>query len=302
VRAFVTGGHGFVGPWLTEHLEACGDQVVVAELGVDVTVPEQIGAAMASARPDVVYHLAAQSSVGSSWSQARQTHTVNVLGTVNVLEAALGCSPAPRLLLVSSAEVYGAVTAADLPVKESAPFRPVTPYAASKASAELVGLQAWLGRRLEVIRARPFNHTGPGQQPPFVIPSLARQIAEAVRGGASAVQTGNLAARRDLADVRDVVRAYRMLVEVGQPGEPYNVCTGHSVVIEDLARRLLELAGVDLPLVVDPARMRPIDVPDMRGDPARLSQTTGWHPSIPLDQTLADVLAYWLNVAPATDS
>jgi GDP-4-dehydro-6-deoxy-D-mannose reductase len=177
----------------------------------------------------------------------------------------------------------------------------VTPYAASKAAAELAGLQAWLGRGLEVIRARPFNHTGPGQQPSFVIPALARQVAEAARWGASALQTGNLAAKRDLCDVRDVVRAYRLLAEMGRPGDAYNVCTGRSVPIEDLARRLLQLAGVDVPLVVDPARIRPIDVPDMRGDPTRLGQTTGWTPAIPLDQTLADVLAYWMDLTPAAN-
>jgi GDP-4-dehydro-6-deoxy-D-mannose reductase len=302
VRAFVTGGHGFVGPWLIQHLEASGDEVVVADTGIDVTVPDAIGGAVADAQPDAIYHLAAQSSVGSSWSDVRQTHAVNTLGTVNVLEAALSCPSPPRVLLVSSAEVYGAVDPEELPVQESAPFRPVTPYAASKAAAELAGLQSWLGRRLEVVRARPFNHTGPGQQPQFVIPALARQVAEAVRWGAPTLQTGNLKAKRDLTDVRDVVRAYRLLIEAGQPGQAYNVCGGRSVAIEDLARRLLELAGVDLPMVVDPARMRPADVPDMRGDPTWLQQATGWQPAIALDQTLADVLTYWMSATPTPNA
>jgi GDP-4-dehydro-6-deoxy-D-mannose reductase len=298
VRAFVTGGHGFVGPWLVQHLEASGDQVMVADPDLDITVADSIGAALADALPDAVYHLAAQSNVAESWKAATQTFNVNALGTVNVLQAARACGGKPRVLLVSSAEVYGAVGVDQLPVGESAPFRPVTPYAASKAAAELAGLQAWLGWGLEVIRARPFNHTGPGQPPQFVIPALARQIAEAAQQGASALRTGNLEARRDLTDVRDVVRAYRLLVQRGEPGEVYNVCTGRSVAIRDLVDRLLELGGLNLTVELDPDRIRPVDVADVRGDPTRVQQATGWSPSIPLDQTLADVLDYWRTVTP----
>jgi len=298
VRAFVTGGQGFVGPWLIKHLESCGDEVSAPGPEVDITVPRVIGAALAGAHPDAVYHLAAQSSVGSSWSDVGQTFAVNTLGTVNVLEAARASPERPRVLLVSSSEVYGAVRLADLPVSEEAPFRPSTPYAASKAAAELAGIQAWLGRGLEVVRVRPFNHTGPGQQTTFVIPALARQIVEATERGAATLQTGNLKARRDVSDVRDVVRAYRLLVERGRPGGVYNLCTGRSVAIEDLARRLLQLAGADLDLQVDPERLRPVDVPDIRGDPTLLQQETGWLPLVPLDQTLTDVLDYWRNPAP----
>lgn len=179
MRAFVTGGQGFVGPWLVEHLESCGDGVVVSGPEVDITVPDAIGVAMQASRPDAVYHLAAQSSVGSSWSDVGQTFSVNTLGTVNVLEAAQACAERPRVLLVSSSEVYGAVHPDELPVSEDAPFRPSTPYAASKAAAEMAGIQAWIGRGLEVVRVRPFNHTGPGQQRQFVVPALAHQIIEA---------------------------------------------------------------------------------------------------------------------------
>jgi GDP-4-dehydro-6-deoxy-D-mannose reductase len=297
VRAFVTGGQGFVGHWLVEHLRDSGDDVVVAPPGVDVTDAGAVGAAMASARPDAVYHLAAQSSVGSSWSDRARTFEVNATGTLHVLVAAEECRPRPRVLLVSSAEVYGTVTAAELPVPETTPLRPVTPYAASKAAAELLGLQAYLGSGLEVVRARPFNHTGPGQQPQFVVPALARQIAEAARTGATTLQVGNIEVRRDLADVRDVVRAYRLLVERGSGGGVYNVCTGRSVSIESLARRLLAIAQIDLELRRDPALARPVDVADMRGDPGELEAVTGWRPVVDLDRTLADVLAYWGSVA-----
>jgi GDP-4-dehydro-6-deoxy-D-mannose reductase len=297
VRAFVTGGQGFVGPWLIEHLEACGDEVEAPGPDVDITIPDAIGAAVAAARPDAVYHLAAQSSVGSSWTDVGQTFAVNTLGTVNVLEAARACTDRPRVLLVSSSEVYGAVQPDELPVTEEAALRPSTPYAASKAAAEMAGIQAWLGRGLEVVRVRPFNHTGPGQQPQFVIPALARQIIEAAERGAGSLQTGNLTASRDISDVRDVVRGYRLLVERGTAGQVYNLCTGRSVAIEDLASRLLQLAGVDLEIQVDPGRLRPVDVPDMRGDPTRLRQATGWEPLVALDRTLTDVLDYWRSSA-----
>jgi GDP-4-dehydro-6-deoxy-D-mannose reductase len=298
MRAFVTGGHGFVGPWLVEHLRAAGDDVTVAGTAVDVTDADGLGRAMTGAQPDAVYHLAAQSSVGSSWSETARTFEVNATGTLFVLGAAQQCQPRPRVLLVSSAEVYGAVAPDRLPVAETEPFRPVTPYAASKAAAELLGLQAFLGTGLEVIRVRPFNHTGPGQGLQFVVPALARQVIEAAREGATQLLTGNLAARRDLADVRDVVRAYRLLVERGRPGEVYNVCTGHSVEVEAVARRLLALAGVEVELKVDPIRLRPVDVPDMRGDATRLRAATGWVPTVDLDRTLADVLAYWRAAEP----
>jgi GDP-4-dehydro-6-deoxy-D-mannose reductase len=296
MRAFVTGGHGFVGPWLVEHLRSSGDEVVVAGSGVDVTDPGAIGPAMNEAGPDAVYHLAAQSSVGSSWTDAARTFEVNATGTLRVLAAAQECRPRPRVLVVSSAEVYGKVAPSRLPVAETEPFRPVTPYAASKAAAELLGLQAFLGSRLDVVRVRPFNHTGPGQGLQFVIPALSHQVVEAGRTGATVLRTGNLAVRRDITDVRDVVRAYRLLVEGGCPGEVYNVCSGSSFEVEDLARRLLALAGLDLALTVDPSRVRPVDVPDIRGDPARLKAATGWAPAVSLDDTLSDVLAHWRRV------
>lgn len=296
MRAFVTGGSGFVGPWLLEHLAAAGDDVVASE-SIDVTDPEGLRSAMVEAHPDAVYHLAAQSSVGSSWSGQAVTFEVNATGTLHVLEAAQACSPQPRVLLVSSAEVYGAVPTGELPVKETAPFRPATPYAASKAAAELLGLQAFLGAGLDVVRTRPFNHTGPGQLPKFVIPALARQVAEAAKSGDKVLQTGNLHVLRDVTDVRDVVRAYRLLVESGVAGEVYNVCRGESVSVAELAKRLIAIAGVDLEVRVDPDLVRPVDVPEMRGDPARI-QALGWCPRISLDRMLGDVFEYWRSAAP----
>jgi GDP-4-dehydro-6-deoxy-D-mannose reductase len=293
VRVLVTGSKGFVAQWLLQHLASRGDQIAGGDAEVDVTDARALTEMVTSAAPDALCHLAAQSSVGASWTGQTATYQVNTLGAANVVEAALACSRPPRVLLISSAEVYGRVRPEELPIGEDHPFAPLSPYAASKAAAELVGLQAWLGSGLEVVRARPFNHTGPGQRPDFVVPGLARQVAEAAARGSRILATGNLDARRDITDVRDVVRAYRDLLERGAPGEVYNVCRGVAVSIEEVARRLLDLAGVDLRIVVDPARVRAVDVPELRGDARRLHAATGWGPEMALDDTLADVLAYW---------
>lgn len=293
MRVLVTGSKGFVAHWLLAHLEARGDTVTGLDAEVDITDGRVLKEAVIDRAPDAICHLAAQASVGASWQDPAATYAVNILGVGNVLEAALACGHPPRVLLISSAEVYGLVTAADLPVDELQPFAPVSPYAASKAAAELLGVQAWLGRGLEVVRARPFNHTGPGQRPDFVVPAIARQVAALAAAGRGVLETGNLEARRDITDVRDVVRAYRDLLERGRPGEVYNVCSGEAVSIEEVARRLLALAGLDVEIAVDPARVRPVDLPELRGDASRLHGATGWHPEISLDRTLASVLAYW---------
>jgi GDP-4-dehydro-6-deoxy-D-mannose reductase len=291
VRVLVTGSGGFVGHWLLRHLAEVGDQVVELDPEIDITDRATLGKAVVAAEAEAVCHLAAQASVGGSWDDGGRTFEVNALGSVHLLDAASACSTPPRVLLVGSAEVYGRVTPDELPIGEDHPLRPVSPYAASKAAAEMAGIQAWLGRGLEVIRVRPFNHTGPGQRPDFVVPSLAAQVAEAARSDADGLHVGNLAVRRDITDVRDVVRAYRALLSAGEPGQVYNVCRGESVGIDEVASRLLALAGVDLPMIVDPARVRPVDLPDLRGDPSRLVGATGWTPQIDLDTTLADVLA-----------
>jgi GDP-4-dehydro-6-deoxy-D-mannose reductase len=293
VRILVTGSKGFVAQWLLPHLESRGDHITGLDAEVDITDGAALTDAITAATPDAICHLAAQASVGASWQDQSATYAVNTFGALNVLEAALACHRPPRVLLISSSEVYGRVRTDELPLREDHPFAPVSPYAASKAAAELIGLQTWLGSGLEVVRARPFNHTGPGQRPDFVVPALAKQVAEAVSGGSRVLETGNLDARRDITDVRDVVRAYRDLLEVGVPGEVYNVCRGVAVSIEEVARRLLAVAGVDLEIVVDPVRVRPVDLPELRGDAARLHAATGWEPEIALDDTLADVLAYW---------
>jgi GDP-4-dehydro-6-deoxy-D-mannose reductase len=287
----VNGSRGFVGPWLMAHLSQCGDDVLELPPDADITDFEGLRTALTVAEPDAICHLAAQSSVGRSWQDPEGTMVVNAVGALNLCTAATALKRAPRVLLVSSSEVYGGVAARDQPIHEGQAFAPVTPYAASKAAAEMVGLQAWLGRGLEVVRARAFNHTGPGQRRGFVVPDLASQVAVAARGELDRIATGNLEVSRDITDVRDVVRAYRLLLMHGQAGEAYNVCRGETVLIADLLRRLMKLAGTDVPVWVDPERARPADVPTQVGDPTKIRALTGWSPEVPLDQTLSDVLA-----------
>ena len=294
MRSLITGGRGFVGTWLADHLREQGDDVVAIDYEVDVTDPVALLEAVTAAAPDAIYHLAALTHVGESWKDPLQVLQVNVIGTAALLAAARQCGTDPRVLVTSSAEVYGAVTDPSLmPLDELTPTAPLTPYAASKLAAEALIGQAFRGHGQEVIVVRPFNHIGPGQTPNFAVPALAQRIVEANRRGDSSIAVGNLAARRDFTDVRDVVKAYRLLIESGTPGEVYNVCSGHDVAIEEIATTLLRLAGTSLEFKTDPALTRPVEVPVLRGDPTRLQRATGWKPEIPLDQTLADVLEYW---------
>ena len=294
MRSLITGGGGFVGKWLADHLRAQGDRVVAIDQEVEITDPAALLVALTKAAPDALYHLAALTHVGQSWEDPLRVLDVNVIGTGAVLAAARQCGTDPRILVVSSAEVYGAVTdPALLPLDEDSPSAPLTPYAASKLAAEALAVQAFLGHGQHVITVRPFNHIGPGQSPNFAVAALAKRIVEADRNRAPTIPVGNLSARRDFTDVRDVVRAYRLLIESGRPGSVYNVCSGRDVSIREIADGLLELAGNALEFETDPSLVRLVEVPVLRGDPSRLSSATGWKPEIPLEQTLADVLAYW---------
>ncbi len=294
MRSLITGGRGFVGQWLASHLRELGDDVTVIDLEVDVTDPAAVLPALTDAAPDAIYHLAAMTHVGQSWDEPLKVLEVNVLGTAVVLAAARQCGTDPTVLVTSSAEVYGAVTdPSKLPLREDSPTAPLTPYAASKLAAEALVGQAVRAYGQRAVTVRPFNHIGPGQTPNFAVAALAKRIVDAERAGNGSIVVGNLSARRDFTDVRDVVRAYRMLVEHGEPGTVYNVCSGHDVAIQEIADGLLGLAGASLTLAVDPALVRPVEVPELRGDPTRVQGATSWKPEIPLGQTLADVLDYW---------
>jgi GDP-4-dehydro-6-deoxy-D-mannose reductase len=253
----------------------------------DLRDAQATAAAIASARPDVVYHLAARSHVGESWRDPAGTLHDNVAMTLNVLEALRTAAPEAVLVAVASGEVYGSPK--QLPVDESAPLRPQNPYAVSKAAADLLAGMYADAHRLRVIRVRAFNHAGPGQRPTYAISSFARQAAQ----GATRIVTGNPDTRRDYTDVRDVVRAYRLLAERGEPGV-YNVCSGRTASTAEIVRML----GVEH--VVDPGLLRPHEVMELRGSYDALRAATGWEPEIPLDQTVRDTLTWWRDArAPA---
>lgn len=293
MKAVVTGAGGFVGRHLVEHLHALGDEVVpldrTATTPVDVTDAGQVQAALLHARPEAVYHLAALSHIGESWDAPGRVLRVNAEGTLHVLRACVDAH-VERVLVVGSADEYGSVGPEELPLAEDAPLRPLTPYGASKVAAEFLALQAFLGEGLATLRVRAFNHTGPRQPARFVVPGLARRIAAAEHAGRSDVPVGSLEPVRDLLDVRDVVRAYRLLVERGTPGEVYNVCSGRGISVRELAERLLARSDASLHLVPDASLLRAVEVPRLVGDPSKLEAATSWKPEHDLDDTLGEVL------------
>ncbi len=294
MKALVTGASGFVGGHLIAHLESMGDTVVGIDRHAndpDLLDPDRLTERIAEVEPEVVYHLGGWSDVGASWSHPVETFRVNAEGTLNLLLATRGV--ARRVVVVTSADVYGKVSLSELPLTEESLLRPVTPYAASKIAADYLGLQAWLGFGIEVVRVRAFNHLGPGQTNKFVCPAIAERIAVNELEGGEVVPVGNLTPRRDFTDVRDVVRAYRLLTEHGEPGEAYNVCSGHDIAISELADRLVAMADRPMRLEDDPSLHRPVEVPVLRGDYTKLHKDTGWQPEISLDETLRDVLDEW---------
>ena len=279
----LTGGRGFVGRFLAAEL---GNQAALAD--ADVTQAEDVAAAIRSVRPAALVHLAAATSVASSWHDAANVWTVNVIGTVNVLDAVRNESPDTRLVVVSSGEVYGETLEA--PAHEDAPVRPVSPYGASKVAAEVAAERAARVDGLDVIVARPFQHVGPGQDARFAVGSWTRQIAELERRGGGALEVGDLSVERDLLDVRDVVRAYRLVIEPSVPPGVYNISTGRAVTLDDVVRTLVGFARCPVEIVERPEFRRAVDVRRLAGDPSHLVEATGWRPMFTLERTLADAL------------
>jgi GDP-4-dehydro-6-deoxy-D-mannose reductase len=301
MRAVVTGAHGFVGKHLCRYLRSQGDQVT--EVGgppvgpidhdgfsIDVTEPDGIRDVLEEVRPDAVFHLAGFSSVRKSHATPAQAFAVNGLGAVHLLAAARDLVPKARILLIGSAEVYGAVPTG-IRASEDSPLTPLSPYASSKLAAEVAGFQFFRAYRLEVISPRPFNHLGKGQDPTFVVPSLARQI-DSIRLGRSppVLKAGDLTVVRDFSHVSDVVEAYRLLAVRGEPGQAYNVCSGEGRTIRSVLDEMLELSGVRPRIEVDSSLLRPNDVPSSIGDPTKLLRL-GWTPSRSIKDALRDVLA-----------
>ncbi len=300
----VTGAAGFAGSHLLDLLAASGADIVAWHRpggkpprdvprtrwdAVDLLDAAQVAGAIARLRPSAVYHCAGAAHVGRAWDFTEATFATNVRGTHHLLQALEREGVGARVLVPSSALVYATSEAA---LDENHPLAPASPYGLSKLAQEMLASRT--NGALAVTIARPFNHFGPRQDPYFAASGFARRIADIEQGRwAPEIAVGNLEARRDLTDVRDTVRAYRLILERGVPGRPYNVCSGRAIAIRELLDHLLARARVPITVKVDPARYRPNDTPVLLGDPSRLRNELGWMPAIPLEQTLDDLLAYW---------
>jgi len=312
VQVLITGAGGFVGSHLIEFLRSREPRARihgvlkpgstpllsswedVNAIEADLEDPAAAESAVAGARPDRIVHLAAQSSVQESWRDPAGTWRTNVLGLLNLLEAVCRLSLSPRILVVGSSDEYGRVDPEALPIREDAPLRPHSPYAASKVAQGYLALQYALGRHLGIIRTRTFPHTGPGRGAAFAESSFARQVAEIAAGRARpVVRVGNLEVVRDFTDVRDVVRAYWALLEKAEAASVFNVCSGRGVRLRELLETLCSLGGVEVEVEVASDRLRPADMSALIGDGTRLRTVTGWEPEIPLERTLGELLADW---------
>ena len=278
----VTGGQGFVGRHLVREL---GEAAVTPE--IDVTDADAVRRGLRGSEADAVVHLAALSHVAESWADPAAVWIVNAVGTVNVLDGVRRERPGARVLVVSTGDVYG--RASMLPTPEDAPVQPVSPYAASKAAAELAATQA-AAAGLDVVIVRAFQHEGPGRDERFAIGSWTLQLAELELAGGGVLKVGNLAAERDITDVRDVCRAYRLLLDRSVAAGVYNLASGRVVSLERVLEKLLALVDAPIEVERDPARIRPVDLPVVWGDASKLRRATGWEPRIALEQTLRDTL------------
>ena len=305
-KALIIGGSGFVGPYLGRELLSAGYELVLTGNGetvtetdwnwveLDILNAEAVRTLLTEGGFDCVFHLAAQSSAAVSWKKPQLTIDVNVQGTLNLLETVRGMERPPRLLLIGSSEEYGSVTPEQCPIREDTPCHPGNPYAVSKLCAEQLGLLYANAYGLEILCTRSFNHVGRGQALGFVLSDFCHQIAALEKSeGERVMYVGNLSAKRDFSDVRDVVRAYRLLMEKGRSGRVYNVGSGRAVAVGELLDKLLELSGTDIRVEIDAEKFRPIDVPLHMADVSALSEDTGWKTEIPLEDTLRGVLDYW---------
>lgn len=318
MRALVTGADGFVGQWLLRRLlhdNASVTGMIRAHKPTLVTLDEALARRVSwstcdivdgdglrslvrSCAPDVVFHLAAQSFVPASQQDPLSTIETNLMGTALLLEAVRAQASKASVLVVGSSDAYGAVTPEELPLREGAPLAPRNPYAASKAAAEIIALQYARTGWCRTIATRSFNHTGPGQSAAFAVAAFARQVAAIkAKQKKPVLEVGDLTPRRDFCDVRDVVDAYVLLVQTGEIGRVYNVCSGKDRSMREIVEELLRIAGVQAEIRREPGLERPTETPVLRGDPSLIKRDTGWSPTTPIEQTLSDMLEYFSRVA-----
>ncbi len=262
----------------------------------DITDSHRVESVVKETKPELVFHLAAQSFVPASWNSPVETMNTNVLGSVNLFEAVRKFSPESVLQIACSSEEYGFVKETELPITEEQPLRPLSPYGVSKVSMDLLGYQYFKSYGLKVVRTRAFNHTGPRRGEVFVVSDWSKQIAEIEAGKRKPlIKVGNLETKRDFLDVRDVVEAYYLATQKCDAGEAYNICSGTAYPMKELLNMLLDLSSADIKTEKDPAKMRPSDVQVLVGDSAKFREKTGWKPKIDFKQTLKDTLEYWRN-------
>jgi GDP-4-dehydro-6-deoxy-D-mannose reductase len=312
-RVLVTGVTGFAGSHLVDYLLERGDCEIVGihrwrsrtenvehfmeritMMECDLRDAAATRDVIERVKPDWIFHLAAQSFVPTSWIAPTESLTTNVLGQVNILEAVRRIGLKPRIQLACSSEEYGMVYPDELPIQETNPLRPLSPYAVSKVTQDMLGYQYWMSWKVDCVRTRGFNHEGPRRGPVFVASDFAKQIADIEKGRRPPVlSVGNLDAKRDFTDVRDMVRAYWLALEKCEPGEAYNICTGKAWTIRQVLDLLRGMTKARIEVRPDPARLRPSDVPVLQGDNSKFVRATGWQPTIPFEQTLRDMLDYW---------
>lgn len=313
LRCLITGITGFAGSHLAEYLLKRGDVEVfgierwrsqkdnishienrIRLIECDIRDAGSVRKCIERVRPDWIFHLAAQSFVVTSWHAPAETLSTNIIGNLNLLEAVREVGIDPLIQIAGSSEEYGLVYEDELPVKETNPLRPLSPYAVSKVAQDLLGYQYHMSYGLRIIRTRAFNHTGPRRGAVFVCSDFARQAIEIEKKRRPPiVKVGNLDARRDFTDVRDIVRGYVLALEKGRPGEVYNICSGKAYRIREILEMILEITGVKVKIEEDPLRLRPSDVPVLLGDNTKFCKETGWSPEIPLRKSLEDLLDFW---------
>jgi GDP-4-dehydro-6-deoxy-D-mannose reductase len=310
LKALVTGLNGFAGSHLAEYLLSAGMEVcgilrpgqriidslrhAVAVYDVELTQAPQVAKVMKEVSPDLIFHLAAQSAVTRSWEDPAGTLNNNIIGQLNVLQAVIAAEIDPKILILGSKEEYGMLYPEELPVKEENPLRPTNPYGVSKIAQDMMGYQYFRSHGLNCVRVRPFNHLGPRQREEFVVASFAKQVAEAEAGlKETIIRVGNIEVKRDLTDVRDIVKGYYLALLRGEPGEVYNIGSGRATPLRWVLDFFLNRSKGDISVEQDPSRLRPGEVMESVCDCSKLREKTGWQPEIPLEETLGDVLEYW---------